>query len=512
MRKWLIVSFVVTLLLMSMIPTAPAQDDPFGAAWFDDGIMYEVFVRSFRDSNGDGIGDLQGVMESLDYLQSLGVQTIWLMPIHPSPSYHGYDVTDYYDINPDYGTVDDLVALIEEVHNRDMYIIMDYVANHTSDQHPFFISAFANPDSEFSYFHTWLNDEHTQYNSFAGFGHMPEINYDSQEARDYMLDVAQYWMDPNGDGNTSDGFDGFRCDVAIGPPLDFWAELRTVMRETNPEAVLLAEAWLRGNGLNALQPFLEGDSFNAAFDFPAFHSLVADHDVNGDGTVSGASTGEFLEIGVLGGARLFDPGAHLVRFVNNHDTNRIMSEVEGDQARARAAAVWLMTIPETPMIYYGEEIGMLGIKGTGTLYYDEYRREPMDWYAAEEGPGMTSWFRPDNRYNAPNDGISVEEQEADPTSLLNFYRTLGELHNSTPALRTGDVGRLDISSEGVDLYAMWRGAVDGDKVLIIINFQSEAVTASFLTPTMGDILLSQGFSLDGDTFTIEAAGYAIIAP
>lgn len=514
MRKWLIVSFLIPLSLMSVVPSAPAQDDSltFGAEWFDEGIMYEVFVRSFRDSDGDGFGDLRGVIEGLDYIQSLGANIIWLMPIHPSPSYHGYDVTDYYGVNPDYGTLGDLLELIEEVHNRNMYIIMDYVANHTSDEHPFFISAFATPDSEYSFFHHWLNEDQTQYNSFAGFSHMPEINFDSPEARDYMINVALYWLDPDGDGDPSDGFDGFRCDVAIGPPLDFWADVRQAMQEKNPDTILLAEAWLRGNGLNALQPFLQGDAFNAAFDFPAFHTLVGDHDTNGDGLVSGESTGEFLEIGVLGGARLFEPGAHLVRFVNNHDTNRIMSEVNGDTKRARATAVWLFTVAETPMIYYGEEIGMPGIKGNGP-FYDEYRREPMDWYISEEGPGMTTWFRPNNRNNAPNDGISVEEQETDPNSLLNFYRTLGEIHNNSSALRTGGVGRLDISSEGVDLYAVWRGDSEGDMVIVLINFQSTSVTASFYEPlsTDAEVLLSAGFTLDGDTFTLDPAGFAIIS-
>ncbi len=512
MRKTL--NFAICLiLLISLIPTMTntpisthAQGDLFGAQWFREGIMYEVFVRSFRDSNGDGIGDIQGVIDGLDYIQSLGANIIWLMPIHASPSYHGYDITDYYAINPDYGTLDDVLRLIEEVHQRDMYIIMDYVANHTSNRHPFFLDAFANPESEYSEFYKWINEEQTQVQGFSGISSMPEINYQSDFARQYMVDMAQFWMDPNGDGDTTDGFDGFRCDVAVGPPLSFWADLRTAMRDKNPDSILLAEAWLR-SGLE-LRDYVQGDGFNAIFDFPTFHSLIADHHTNNDGTVSGASSGDFMEIAVNGAQRLYPDGTHLVRFINNHDTNRIMSEVEGDVARARAAAVWLMTAPGTPMLYYGEEIGMFGSRGTAP-YYDEPRREPLDWYANENGPIRTTWYAPDQRYNAPNDGISIEEQEGDPASLLNHYRILAQLRHATPELHNGGVGKLDISSEGIDLYAMWRGE-ETAPIMIIINFQVEPVSASFTGTVPTEIVLGEGFTLDGNSFTIEPAGYAIL--
>lgn len=521
MRKWLyllIISILLsTILLANTMDKSPtnAQDNDFGAEWFREGIMYEVFVRSFRDSNGDGVGDLRGVIDGLDYIQSLGVNIIWLMPINPSPSYHGYDIIDYYDVNPDYGTKDDLLELIQEVHNRDMYIIMDYVANHTSNIHPFYLDAFNNPDSEYSDFYKWINEEQTSVQGFAGLSSMPEINHDNTATRQYMIDVGLYWLDPNGDGDPSDGFDGLRCDVAVGPPLIFWNELRAAMRDKNPNSILLAEAWLRST--RDLQDYLTGETFNAIFDFPTFHSVAADHNQNGDGIVSGAVSGDFLEISLNSALFQYPMGSHLVRFTNNHDTNRIMSEVEGDEERARAAAVWLLTAPNTPMLYYGEEIGMFGVKGTGNPYWDEYRREPFDWYTSEEGNGMTTWFQPNDRHNAPNDEISVEEEESDPNSLLNFYRGLGELRNATPALQTGDFGKLDISSEGIDLYAIWRGEIDGDLVLVIINFGLESITAEFTGPVPDvetlenlNIVMSDAFTLEGNTFTVDPAGYAIL--
>lgn len=521
MRRLLICLLGITLLasvfnLNTPTPFTQAQTDSFGAEWFGDGIMYQVFVRSFYDSDGDGIGDLRGVTQQLDYIQNLGANIIWLSPIHPSPSYHGYDVTDYYNVNPDFGTKDDLLALIQAVHERGMYIIMDYIANHTSNQHPMFAERFGEPDAPDGDFYTWTNEAHTAYAGFAGLSSMPKINYDSPFAREYMTDVATYWLDPNADGSTVDGFDGLRCDVAVGPPLNFWAEVRNAMQNVNPDAVLLAEAWVR-SALD-LRDYVQGNAFNAAFDFPTLHAFIADHDTNGDSVAAGASPADILETVMLASVTLYREGTHLVKFVNNHDTNRIMSEVEGDFDRARAAAVLLMTAPGTPMIYYGEEIGMFGVKGKGNPYWDEYRREPMDWYESETGEGMTTWFAPNDRYNIPFDLVSVEEEADDPASLLNLYRTLTEIRNNTPSLREAQAAKIDLSPEGDDLYAVVLGDISsGNYTLVLINFSSNTVSASFTGPlplpifmSRINVTLSERFSMEGTAFTIEPAGFAIL--
>ena len=494
-------------------PPTQAQDNEFGAEWFGDGVLYEVFVRSFRDSDGDGIGDLQGVIAGLDHIQSVGANIIWLMPIHPSPSYHGYDVMDYYAINPDYGTLEDMQALIDAVHERGMYIIIDYVANHSSNQHPFFLDAYGNPDSEYTNFYSWLDEGHTEYRTFYGVQEMPELNYGYPPTREYMVDVATYWLDPNGDGDPADGVDGLRCDVAIGPPISFWREVRTAMREVNPDSLLLAEAWLRSG--TELQPFLLGDAFNAAFDFPAMHALVNDHNRNGDGPVSGGGSIQFAEVALKGSTLLFPDGAHLIRFISNHDTNRFMSEVEGDWKRAKAGAIWLYTAPGTPMIYYGEEIGMFGTKGTSG-FYDEYRREPLDWYLRSRGEGMPTWFRYGARNNLPRDGISVEEEQGDPNSLLTLYQELGAFRQATPALR-GAIDVLDFSASGANLYGIVRGDTNGEYVLVFINFTTATVTAT-LDPeslVLADVTslntaFSSGFLAEGLDVTSEPAGYAIL--
>ncbi len=156
-----------TVPVPAYTPTPEPEID--APAWFDDAILYEIFVRSFVDDDGDGIGDLAGLTTELDYLQELGATAVWLMPIHPSPSYHGYDVTDYFDVNPDYGTLEDMVAFVDAAHERGIRVIMDMVVNHMSNEHPIFQDAYGNPDSEYADWFLWTNESHTAYEAFGGF-------------------------------------------------------------------------------------------------------------------------------------------------------------------------------------------------------------------------------------------------------------------------------------------------------------------------------------------------------
>jgi alpha-amylase len=444
-------------------------------AWFDDAVLYEIFVRSFYDSDGDGIGDLAGIIAQLGYLEQLGITAIWLMPIHPSPSYHGYDVTDYFAINPDYGTMGDMIALVDEAHSRNIRVIIDLVINHMADDHPIFGDAFADPNSEYADWFLWTNETHTTYQAFGGFRDMPELNHDNPEVYDYVAQVARFWMDLDGDGDYTDGVDGFRCDVAKDVPLATWQALRQEMRALDPDSFLLGEVWER-NVQNMIQWY--NDAFDALFDYPLYHGMASSHDENLDSVLAGVKLPETFNATIVGEDELLPAGYQVVRFVNNHDNNRVMSEVGMDWDRARTAATFYLTLPGTPMIYYGEEIGMPGEKGSGNPYWDEYRREPMDWYAAEEGRGMATWFRPGDRFNAPHDGISVEEHDQVANSLLNHYRALVALRSAHRALRTGAFGKV-VVTDGEGVYAYTRHAPPvGDSpeewFLVILNFSDEA--------------------------------------
>ena len=452
----------------------PVLDTP---AWFDEAILYEIFVRSFRDADGDGTGDLAGVTAHLDYVQRLGGTAIWLMPIHPSPSYHGYDVTDYFAVNADYGTLEDMIALVDAAHQRGIHVIIDLVVNHMADDHPFFQDAWGNPGSEYAGWFLWSNEDHTAYQAFGGYKDMPKLNHENPEVVAYVLDIARFWMDLDGDGDYTDGVDGFRADVAREVPLSTWQALRAEMKARNPESFLLGEVWDRST--RSLTRWYDG-GFDALFDFPLYHDLAADHDVSVDSLLAGVQRPDMVSFTLLGADVLFPPGYQIVRFVNNHDTNRAMSDVGVDWDRARTAATLLLTLPGTPMIYYGEEIGMEGEKGNGSPYWDEYRREPMDWYAAEAGEGMATWFKPEDRYNAPADGISVEEQDGVPGSLLEHYRALAALRQAHPALRTGAFAPAEVAGAG-QVYAYTRHAPATTApeawFLVVLNFGGEAQVA-----------------------------------
>lgn len=473
-------------------PSQPAIKTP---AWFNDIVLYEIFPRSFYDTNGDGIGDLKGITAQLDYLKDLGVGALWLTPIFASPSYHGYDTTDYYAINPDLGTEDDLRELVRAAHARNIRVLLDYVVAHTSNQHPFFKDAYGNPNSKYADWYRWRNPERTSYESFASVAEMPTLNHDNPEVQRYLIDVAKYWM--------KTGIDGYRADYVLNVPHDFWKKLRAELKAVNPDFLLLAEAWTSGRGI---KPYYD-DEFDAAFDFPLYGDIEGSQSSVGDSVLLGSRSARALD-GTLAAAQvLFPPGAQRVVFLNNHDTNRARSEVNGDLRRAKLGATLLLALPGTPMIYYGEEIGMAGVKGTD----DKPLREPMDWYAVETGQGMTMWHKPADRNNTPTDGISVEEQLGKPGSLLEHYRALVALRNGNPALRTGFWERVETENDKVYAYLRRDSAAS---FLIVLNFDD---APALLTLDLGasslpdgryaatDVLTNKTFSLDGLTLKTDLA-------
>ena len=435
--------------------------------WFKDSLLYLVYPRSFYDSDGDGVGDIAGVTEKIDYIQSLGVDTIWLMPIYPSPSDHGYDVTDFFSVNPEYGTLQDLQGLVREVHKREMHILLDFVPSHLSNQNPIFQQAYRNPDSEYSDWFVWTNEVHSQYAGFANLSEMPRFNHYNPAVVDYLSEAALFWLDLDADGDYTDGVDGFRIDNATFPPQEFFFELRDRVKEANPDALLLGETWV--NTPSDLSRFFVGQ-FDALFDFPFYSLLEGNQNFNSDGLLAGKSSPVLLSILIQDEITRFPQEAISVRFLNNHDTNRIATEVDGDMDRMKLAPIVLASFPGVSLIYYGEEIGMFGQKG-GPPSWDNYRREPMDWYVAEAGSGQPTWFAPEDRSNKPNDGISVEEQEQNEESLLNHYRQIFKLRSEYTVLTSGAYSPIDLQIQEAGPWGMLRELGD-EKLLVLINFSS----------------------------------------
>lgn len=372
--------------------------------FYDGAVLYEIFVRSFKDGRGaDGVGDFAGLSAMLDYLNDgrsdtdtdLGVDALWLMPVHPSPSPHGYDITDYEDIHPDYGTLDEYRRFVGESHRRGMRVMLDYVVNHSSNQHPYFKDAYRNNASPYSGWYKFNDAGNTAYTSFAGYGGMPELNFRSAPMRNYLEEMARFWMDLDGDGDFTDGVDGFRCDVGKGPPHDFWRELRQKIKAWRPDVALLGEVW---DNAPTIASYFH-DQYDMQFDYPLYYATLDLLNGKSDPT-------RFLrDYQAIRAA--YPPGAQLVRFLDNHDNNRIGSLLGGDLRREKMASGLLLALPGTPLIYYGMEVGMQGVKPDPDI------RRPMRWDL-------------------------VEAQTGDPNSLLSWHRTMIRLRRALPALGARD--------------------------------------------------------------------------
>lgn len=452
-----------TLLLLSVLL---ACGSPSAAPdWWRTAVFYEIFVRSFYDTNGDGIGDFNGVTAKLDYLQELGVNAIWLMPIHPSPSYHGYDVLNYYNVNPEYGSMDDFKNLLAEAHERDIRIIIDLVINHTSSQHPWFKDANSNPDSPYRDFYVWADQPRAgnwhegQNGYYYGFfwGGMPDLNYTNPEVTEAMRKVNDFWLNEV-------GVDGFRIDAVKHlieedgklentPATHAWLkEYYTTYKATNPQAYTIGEVF--GAGSSVVKQYT-GTELDHIFNFEMSSGIM--NSVNGGANSGITSAVKF--------ALMDMPDYNYATFLTNHDQNRVMSVFNGNVDKAKAAAFLMLTSPGTPYIYYGEEIGMQGKKP------DEDIRLPMQW-SADEFAGFSTvepWRSPNTDYTQ----INVEMQTGDGNSLLEHYRTLIRLRNERTTLQTADITLLDAGNSGI--FVTLRTDANGS-YLVLCNLTDEAIT------------------------------------
>jgi len=455
--------------------------------WWNDAVFYEIFVRSFADSTtgplaNDGIGDLQGIIEKLDYLQQLGVRGVWLTPIMESPSYHGYDVSDYYTVNKLYGTNADFKRLMAEAHKRGIRVIIDLVLNHTSNQHPWFQDA-SKPGGKYRDWYIWadknggyvgpwgqqvwhqLGDQWYFGMFWAG---MPDLNYRNPQVTEEMHKVARFWRQEM-------GADGFRLDAvrylledgtkqaSTPETLDWLRRFQQVYKEAGAETMAVGEIWTSTAEVGQYVP----TAVDLAFEFDLAQGIL--------NSIS-RLTADAFATALTQSLATFPPG-QFATFLTNHDQDRAMSQLAGQPDRARLAALILMTAPGAPFIYYGEEIGMTGVKP------DEKLRTPMQWT-----PGANAGFSAGTPWQPVNTGyetVNVQTETADPASLLNWYRKLIALRNAHPALRIGSFEPLETNKLGV--YAFLRRA--GDEIFLgIYNFDSGPVTGYMLKLASGKLV------------------------
>jgi glycosidase len=534
---------VAAVLLSNVAACASARPAPSPSAveaapggpalrtWANGAVFYEVFVRSFQDSNGDGKGDLQGLISRLDYLNDgnpgtdtdLEVDALWLMPVFASPSYHGYDTTDYENINPDYGTNADFQRLLDEAHKRGIKVIVDLVLNHTGSGHPWFVESSSSPASPKRDWYVWSatdlgwgqpwNPASPTWHKKNGawyygifWSGMPDLNFRNPAVRAEAERIAALWI--------ARGVDGFRLDatrhlIEDGPgdgqndtpeTHQFLKEFSAYVRSIKPDAVLVGENW---TDTQHIAPYYGstgsvpgGDELPLNFDFPLAGRIIG-------GVRAGEASGIAGKLTEM--RRAYPPGATDVPFLTNHDMRRVASDLNDDPGKLRSAAAVLLTLPGTPFLYYGEEVGLQN----GTTDDDEAKRTPMPWDASPGG-GFTTGT-PWHRFAPGRDTVNVAVQTGDPASLLSHYRKLIRARHASPALSRGALSLL--SSEGPILAFV--SVERSERVLVVHNLGAESVKTSLPVAAKGSVPLftTPGASValrDGEArFEIPGHGSAI---
>jgi len=465
-------------------PAVPSTPTPTSSpGWWRDRVFYEAFVRSFSDSDGNGIGDLRGLTAKLDYLNDgdpatssdLGVTGVWLMPVMPSPSYHGYDVTDYRGVTPDYGSLDDLRALVTAAHQRGIAVILDMPFNHTSSQHPWFIDA-QKPDSTHDDWYVWADSPQganwfangDRY-YYANFGSdLPDLNLRNPKVTAEVTDTASFWL-------RDVGVDGFRLDAAKHliedgavtqntPETHTWLhDFRTAIEKTDPGALALGEVW----DTPAISASYVPDALDLSFDFGLAGVYVA---------TAGSGSGNALGRSLTKVTGVYAQGA-FGSFLTNHDMDRVANQLGGDAAKLHLAAGLLLAGPGVPFVYYGEEIGMSGAKP------DEHIRTPMRWDASGAASGFSSGT-PWEPLSTDPASINVASEAADPCSLLSWYRDLIHLRAAHPALSSSTYTTVTSSPDG--LVAELR-STPSETVLVVANTGGAAVSNAVLSLAQGPL-------------------------
>lgn len=504
---FVIMGILILLVSLGASPSASiaAGENALAENWWNDRVFYEIFIRSFNDSDGDGIGDIQGIIDRLDYLNDgdpettddLGITGIWLMPPAEAYSYHGYDVTDYYAVEKDYGTLDDMQRLIEEAHNRGIAIIIDMVINHSSSRHEWFMSSRLGEDP-YADWYIW-EDENPNYRGPWGdvawhkagnryyygvfWDGMPDFDYRNEDVTQEMYNIATFWL-------TEVGVDGFRLDaikhlIENGETQENTPESRQWLTDyeahiesIKPNAFTVGEIF---NGASFIVArYIEEKAIDTGFDFNLSEQMI-----------TAAQRGSNKDIARAHRNAMRDyPFNQFATFLTNHDQNRLANQLVEDVNANKVAASLLLTGPGVPFMYYGEEIGMTGTKP------DERIRTPMHWDDSEFAgftAGNSVW---EDLQDAENIAVAnVALQSDDPDSLLSHYREMIHLRNANPALRQGGLTAVDSSDSG--LYAFLRHS-DEQTLLVMINLGDEPITDYTLTLDDSELDLSSATLIYGD--------------
>lgn len=480
---WFAACLLATPAVSPAIAATPATAPPQGQ------VFYQIFFRSFRDSDGDRIGDLKGLASKLDYIKDLGATTILLTPLQPSPYYHNYFATAFRAVDPAYGTLDDYFAFVRAAHARGLRVYLDQEIQYVAEGHPWWSMSICKPHAKYADYLLWKDAKHcvaepfldrAKWMSYTGrYYGIAMVNLENPAVRRYFTDLLLFWADPHGDGSGRDGVDGFRIDHMMDDLdhkgldknlfADFWAPIFRALKARRPALRILAEQADWGYGTK----WLTDGHADMVFAFPLRGALVS---LDKRKIVDAIRTTEAAT----------PPGKTQVLFLENHDTDRYMSLVHGDPARARAGAAIELMLKGDPLIYYGQELGMRGMqpkdygKVQGIPLSDAIGippREAMRWSADLEAAGSAIWYEGRNgewadkwwwqrRFNRSHDGVSLQEEQARPDSLYHWYRKLLALRHARPELRGGGQ-RIPCDDDGAVLCIL-RGQGDR-RTLLLVN-------------------------------------------
>ena len=475
-------AILAVAVLAGMAPS-PARAEAPADVQSQSQVFYQIFFRSFRDSNGDRIGDLKGLTAKLGYIRQLGATTVLLTPLQPSPYYHNYFATTFKAIDPAYGTMDDYFAFVRAAHALGLKVYLDQEFQYVAEGHPWWHDSICKPQAKYADYLLWTDKQHCVAEPFLGKAKwagydgrdigIAMVNLENPAVRDYFRDLLLYWADPHGDGSGRDGVDGFRIDHMMDDldhkGLDtnlfdgFWAPIFHALKTRRPELRILAEQADWGYG----EKWLTRGRADMVFAFPLRGALVS-----------------LNKATIVENIRATDAatpaGKRQLIFLENHDIDRYMSEVHGDPAKARAGAAIALMLKGDPLIYYGQELGMRGVqpknlgKSGGIPLTDAVGipvREAFRWDANLEAPGSAIWYRGNqwfwkDRFNRSHDGVSLQEEQARPDSLYHWYKQLLALRHARPEISAGSQRILCDDDSAVLCILRGEGA---QRTLLLVN-------------------------------------------
>jgi glycosidase len=491
-----------------------------GYPWWNNTVFYEIFVRSFFDSNGNGIGDFNGVTEKLDYLHDLGITGLFFLPIHPSTTPVGYNASDFYSVNPDYGSMDDFKRLLSEAHKRGMRVVIDRASEYTSTKNPWFIAA-EDPNSPYRDWYYWSTTDQgpsvlgtpawfktpSGYYFSAFSQDFPFLNLKNPAVTAEVYKVCQFWLQDV-------GVDGFRVDSATilipegrtlvdTPSTHAWLKgFYTFYKGINPNAFTVGEVWKEP--ASSLATYT-GDQVDTTFEFNIAGAII-------DSVQSGSNSK--INTALLQATTII-PHQQFAPFITNHDMDREMTVLNNDPGKAKAAASLLLTSPGVPFIYFGEEIGMEGkYKDANGNWLVQNTDDPMQWSNATNA-GFTlgsPWFQVDPNYLQ----INVSDEMKDPASLFSQYKALIGLRNAHPALRIGSLNIVSSSNSG--LFASLRVS-STEAMLVLINLTNTPINNFSLSLNKSPLQSGKHLALPlmgqrpvGDLNVISTGGFSNYGP